>query len=122
MFDLAHSNTWGYLNTPYGYWFLVETLGFVLFPALLFTSGARNQNTKLVRFAGLLTVLGVILNRLNVSVIAYNWNLPASLRYYPKWTEVALTIGVVTMLVLAYRFIVNRMAIMYDHPAYESEH
>jgi hypothetical protein len=36
--------------------------------------------------------------------------------------EVALTIGVVTMLILAYRFIVNRMAIMYDHPDYESTH
>jgi hypothetical protein len=26
------------------------------------------------------------------------------------------------MLIVAYRFIVNRMAIMYDHPDYESGH
>jgi Ni/Fe-hydrogenase subunit HybB-like protein len=122
IFDLAHSNNWAYLDTPYGYWYLIETLGFVLFPALLFTSAARNQNVKLVRFTGLLTVLGVILNRLNVSIIAYNWNIPAPLKYYPKWSEVALTIGVVTMLVLAYRWIVNRMAIMREHPDYESTH
>jgi len=122
IFAIADADNWAYLNTPFGYWFLVETLGFVLFPVFLFTSGARNQNAKLVRLAGFVTVLGVILNRLNVSIIAYNWNLPASLKYYPKWSEIALSIGVVTMLVLAYRWIVNRMAIMQEHPDYESEH
>jgi len=122
IFDLAHSDNWEYLNTPYGYWYLFEILGFVLLPALLFTSAARNQNAKLVRFAGYLTVFGVILNRLNVSVIAFNWNLPLSVRYYPMWSEIALSVGVVAMLILAYRFIVNRMAIMYEHPDYESAH
>jgi Ni/Fe-hydrogenase subunit HybB-like protein len=122
IFDLAHSNNWAYLNTPYGYWYLVEILGFVLLPALLFVHAARKGKAKLVRFTGFLTVLGVILNRLNVSIIAYNWYIPFSQKYYPAWTEIALSAGVVTMLVLAYRFIVNRMAIMYDHPDYESIH
>lgn len=122
VFDIAHSNTWGYLNTPYGYWYLVEILGFVLLPALLFTHAARKGKAKLVQFTGFITALGVILNRLNVSIIAYNWKFPISLRYYPMWSEIALTIGVVTMLVLAYRWIVNRMAIMREHPDYESAH
>jgi Ni/Fe-hydrogenase subunit HybB-like protein len=119
---IADADAWEYLNTPYGYWFLVEIVGFVLFPVFLFTSAARNDNAKLARIAGVITVLGVILNRLNVSVIAYNWDLPASMRYYPRWSEVALTVGVVTMLVLAYRWIVNRMPIMREHPEYPSEH
>jgi Ni/Fe-hydrogenase subunit HybB-like protein len=122
IFDIAHSDNWAYLNTPYGYWYLVEMLGFVLLPALFFTHAARKGKVKLVQFLGFITALGVILNRLNVSIIAYNWYLPISEKYYPKWMEVALTIGVVTMLILAYRFIVNRVAIMYDHPDYESTH
>lgn len=122
IFDLAHSNNWAYLSTPYGYWYLVELLGFVLLPALLFTHAARKGKASLVRFTGFLTVLGVILNRLNVSIIAYNWYIPFSQKYYPAWTEIALSAGVVAMLVVAYRFIVNRMAIMYDHPDYESAH
>jgi Ni/Fe-hydrogenase subunit HybB-like protein len=122
IFDLAHSDNWAYLSTPYGYWYLVEILGFVLLPAMLFTHAARKGKAKLVQFLGFVTALGVILNRLNVSIIAYNWYLPSSEKYYPKWMEIALTIGVVTMLILAYRFIVNRMAIMYDHPDYESTH
>ena len=122
IFDLAHSDNWAYLNTFYGFWYLVEVIGFVLVPAMLFASGVRNRNAKLIRFTGFLTVFGVILNRLNVSIFAYNWQLPASMKYYPKWMELALSFGVVAMLILAYRFIANRMAIMYDHPDYESEH
>lgn len=122
IFDLAHYNNWGYINTPYGYWYLVEMLGFVLLPALLFTHAARKEKAKLVRFTGFITAFGVILNRLNVSIIAYNWQIPASQKYYPLWSEIALSLGVVAMLVVAYRFIVNRMAIMYDHPDYESAH
>jgi len=122
MFDIGHSETFHYLFTPYGYWYMVENLGFVLLPAFMFVSAARNNNASLTRFAGLITVLGVILNRLNVSIIAYNWTFPASMKYVPKWSEFALTIGVVTILILVYRFIVNRMAIMYDHPDYESAH
>ncbi|MEW6066797.1 MAG: NrfD/PsrC family molybdoenzyme membrane anchor subunit [Nitrospirota bacterium] len=122
VFDLAHSNNWGYLNTPYGYWFLVETIGFILLPAFLFGHAARNNKVKLVQFTGFITAIGVILNRLNVSIIAYNWDMPASQKYYPMWTEVALSVGVVAMLLIAYRFIVDRMAIMYEHPEYESAH
>lgn len=122
IFDIAHSDNWAYLNTPFGYWYLVEILGFVLLPAILFTHSARKGKAKLVRFTGFLTVLGVILNRLNVSVIAYNWYLPSSEKYYPLWSEIALSAGVIAMLVVAYRFIVNRMAIMHEHPDYESVH
>jgi len=122
IFAIADADTWAYLNTPYGYWFLVELLGFVLLPVFLFTSAARNSNAKLARFAGFITVLGVILNRLNVSIIAYNWDVPTSQKYYPLWSEIALSLGVVAMLVLAYRWIVNRMAIMREHPDYESSH
>ncbi len=122
IFDLAHSDNWAYLNTFYGFWYLVEVIGFVLLPAMLFASGVRNGNAKLIRLTGFLTVFGVILNRLNVAIFAYNWQFPASMKYYPKWMEISLSIGVVAMLIVAYRFIVNRMAIMHDHPDYESGH
>jgi Ni/Fe-hydrogenase subunit HybB-like protein len=122
IFDLAHSDNWAYLNTFYGYWYLLEVLGFVLLPAMLFASGVRNGNAKLIRLTAVLTVAGVILNRLNVSIFAYNWQFPASMKYYPKWMEISLSFGVVAMLIVAYRFIANRMAIMYDHPDYGSGH
>jgi hypothetical protein len=36
--------------------------------------------------------------------------------------EVVITVGIITMEVIAFRWIVNRMAILYDHPDYDSSH
>ena len=54
----------------------------MLLPALLYAWGARNGKVGVVRVAAVLGVLGIVLNRLNVSLIAYNWNL--SQRYWPS--------------------------------------
>jgi len=120
LFGIAHSDKWDLLTTAYGSWFLFEILGFVLLPAFLFAYGVRYKNVKVTRWTAFLTVIGVVLNRVNTSIIAFNWNAPE--RYYPMWTEVFITIGVITMGVLTFRWIVNRMAILYDHPEYESVH
>ena len=120
LFGLAHSDTWHFLLTPYGYWFIFELVGFVLLPAFLFAYGVRYRSVRVTRWTALITVIGIVLNRVNTSLVAFNWNAPE--RYYPLWTEVVLTIGVITMGVLAFRWIVNRMAILYDHPDYESTH
>jgi Ni/Fe-hydrogenase subunit HybB-like protein len=116
VFGIAHSDTWSLLLTPYGYWFLLESLGFILLPAFLFAVGARYRHISMTRWTALWTVLGIILNRLNTSIIAFNWD--AMERYYPHWMEVVITVGIITMEVLAFRWIVNRMAILYDHPDY----
>ncbi|MBT3209926.1 MAG: polysulfide reductase NrfD [Bacteroidetes bacterium] len=113
---VAHSNNWELLATPYGYWFLVEIFGFVLLPAILFGIGVRSKRVALVRFAAILTVLGIIVNRLNVSVIAYKWDEPIG--YYPSWSEVILTIAIITAGVVTYKWIVSRMPVLYKHSEY----
>ena len=72
-----------YLCTGYGLWWLVEMLFFVLTPALLYAKGSRDRNIKLCRFASANAVLGIVLNRFNVSMIAFNYALPADERYFP---------------------------------------
>ena len=113
---VVDGHAWGYLSTGYGAWFLVEILGFVLLPSLLFAYGARNGKVKLVRFAGLLGVLGIVLNRLNVSLVAYNYNQPV--RYWPSWMEVSVSLALVVIGVLAFRWIVLRMPVL--HPMKET--
>ena len=120
LFGTAHAHAWQYLNTPYGYWFLFEMLGFVLLPAFLFAYGVRYKKIRMTRWTAFLAVIGVVLNRINTSVIAFNWN--ATERYYPHWMEVTITVGIITMEILAFRWIVNRMAVLYDHPDYKSSH
>lgn len=119
---IAHENTWQYLTTSYGHWFLVELLGFVMFPCFLYAIAVRERKPKLVRVAAVITVLGIVLNRLNLSVIAFNWQLPAARRYFPDWKEIWISITIVTAGVLVFRWIVNRMPILNKHPDYESIH
>jgi Ni/Fe-hydrogenase subunit HybB-like protein len=119
---VAHGNTWHYLATPLGLWFLVEIIGFVLLPCVVYLVGYREHRPKLVRFAAFVTVVGIILNRLNVSVIAFNWQLPSGQGYFPAWTEFWISLMFVTAGLVVYRWIVSRMPILDNHPEYDSIH
>jgi Ni/Fe-hydrogenase subunit HybB-like protein len=111
---IADGTHWALLLTPYGVWFMFEVLGFVLLPCLLFAWGARNGRATLIRWTAAWTVLGIIVNRLNVSVIAFNWNAPE--RYVPSWMEIVVSVALVTLAVQVYRWIVNRMPILREEP------
>jgi Ni/Fe-hydrogenase subunit HybB-like protein len=107
---------WDLLATPYGAWFLFEMFGFVLGPALLFALAARANRPTLVRVIAGWTVLGIIVNRLNVSVVAMNWSRPVA--YVPHWMEVLTSITIITIGVLTFRWIVNRMPVLRSDPRY----
>ena len=96
----------------FGKWWLLEMLGFVLAPSLMFAWGARNRKVGIVRVAAVLGVTGIVVNRLNVSFIAYNYN--QAVRYVPSWMEISVSIALVVIGVLAFRWIVNRMPVF--HP------
>jgi Ni/Fe-hydrogenase subunit HybB-like protein len=119
---VAVGNHWDLLATNYGAWFLLEILGFVLLPAFLFGIGARDRNYPLIRYTALLTVLGIVFNRLNVSLVAFNYHLPASERYLPHWKEIALSVFIITCGLTAYRFIVAKMPILRQHPGFRDTH
>jgi len=108
------------LNTPYGYWFLFEVLGFILAPSLLFGVAVRRSNATLARWVAGWTVLGIVVNRLNLSVIAFNWNAPE--RYVPSFLEILISATIITIGVMTFRWIVNRMPVLRDDPAYPQAH
>jgi Ni/Fe-hydrogenase subunit HybB-like protein len=116
---VAVDNNWHYLATGYGAWFLVEMIGFVALPAFAYAIGVREKNTKIIRWTAVWAVLGIILNRFNVSLIAFNYRLPSSERYFPHWMEIGITVFIVTVGILIFRFIASRMPILYEHPDYE---
>lgn len=111
LLGLADGGHWALLATPYGAWFAAGLLGFVLVPSLLFARAARHGSVRGVRAAAVLTVLGVVLNRLDVSVVAFDWNAPV--RYVPSAAEVLVSVTLVTLGIQVYRFIVNRMPILH---------
>lgn len=105
-----HGQQWTYINTPMGYWFLVEIVGFVLIPVRLFTQAVRFRNFSLIKIAAVLSLVGIVLNRLNVSVIAYKWYAPQ--HYFPSWMEIEITLAIIVTEIVVLRWIVNRMPIL----------
>lgn len=110
LLGVAGGGAWDLLSTGYGLWFLVEIVGFVLVPSVLYAIGARRARIALIRWTAAWTVLGIVVNRLNVSVIAYNWNAPE--RYLPSWMEVMVSLALITAGVQVFRWIVNRMPVL----------
>ncbi len=120
---LAHDSNWHLLNTGYGYWYLVEVLLLVLAPAIIYSFGFKKRSVGTVRFAAFLTVFGVVMNRLNVAIITFNWNLPHHFEHIiPPWKEVAVVLCIATIHVLVFRWILNRMPVLREEPGYEESH
>ncbi len=122
VFGLAMGNHWHLLGTGYGIWWLVEMLGFVALPCFLFAVGVRDRNSTLIKFAAIWTIIGIAVNRLNIVLICFNWHLPAEERYFPHWMEIGISVFVVTVGLVVYRFIVTRMPVFHEHPDYKEVH
>jgi len=120
--SIALENDWHYLLTPMGGWFLVELLGFVVLPCFLYLIGYRERRPTLIRVSALIAVVGIVLNRLNVSIFAFNWNLPPEQQYMPHWMEIWITVSIVTAGVVVFKWIVSRMPILYEHPEWRGQH
>jgi len=110
----VHGQHWAYLGTRWGAWFLVEVLLFTLIPCALFTHGYRQRRMTVVRWAAALTLVGIVLNRLNVSMIAFNWNNPVT--YVPSVGEVWITLMVVFCEIWVFRWVVSRMPVLREAP------
>ena len=120
---LAHDSNWHLLNTGYGYWYLVEVLLLVLTPALIYGIGIKKRLVGVVRFAAFLTVFGVVMNRLNIAIITFNWNLPHHFQHIiPPWRDEGDVLPIATLHILVFRWILNRMPVLREEPAYEDSH
>lgn len=105
-----HGQHWSLINSGWGYWFLTEVLGLVLLPCMMFVYGLHHRNLGTIRAASVLTLLGIVLNRLNVSVIAFKWYKPV--HYVPSWMEIEVTLAIVFAEIWVFRWVVNRMPVL----------
>jgi hypothetical protein len=58
---------------------------------VLLLAGAASRRIAVIRVGAALAVLGVIVNRLNIAIIAYRWYDPN--HYVPTWQEVVVTLA-----------------------------
>jgi Ni/Fe-hydrogenase subunit HybB-like protein len=120
MIGVAHDDNWALLlSSSYGYWFLTEVLLFVLLPCVVLTVGVKLHSARIVRVGAFHAIAGVILTRLNISILMFNWNLPGHFQaIVPPAREVAIVLSIITLHVLIFRWILNRMPVMREDPAY----
>lgn len=114
-----HGKRWIYLGTPMGTWYLLEMAGFVFLPMVLFFYSHRRGNVNLIRIAAILTMFGVILNRLNVTVIGFKWD--AAVHYVPSWMEIVVTLCVIFTEIWIFRWVINRMPVLRESPDFAHE-
>lgn len=110
----VHGKHWDLLNTPMGYWYLTEMIGFVLLPMALFIYSYKTRSTLFVRIAAIVTMAGIIINRLNVTVIGFRWDAPV--RYVPSWMEIVVTLAVIFTEIWIFRWVIRRMPVLGDSP------
>ena len=114
-----HGKNYPYINTQWGYWYLVEIVGFVVVPCILFLYGFRHLNLSLVRIASAMTIIGIILNRLNISTVSYHWY--DGVIHYPTWMEIVGSISVIIAQILVFRWIVRRMPVYTEVPSWANK-
>jgi Ni/Fe-hydrogenase subunit HybB-like protein len=119
MLVFIHGQHWNLLNTPMGYWYLLEMIGFVLVPMILFYVSYRTNNIQLIKVAAVVTMLGVILNRLNVTIIGFRWEM--AIRYIPSWMELVVTLAVIFTEIWIFRWVINRMPVLRDSPSWAKD-
>ncbi len=104
------------LNTKMGYWYLTEMIGFVLLPMALYFYAYRKRNIKLIRIAALVTMIGIIINRLNVTVIGFKWD--AEIPYVPSWQEIVVTLTVLAVEIFIFRWVIRRLPVLRESPSW----
>lgn len=113
---LVHGKHWNLLNTPMGYWYLTEMLGFVLLPMIIYFYSYRTQNIFLIKLAALITMIGIVLNRLNISIIGFRWD--AATHYYPSWKEIIVAFTIIFVEIWIFRWIVRRLPVLRESPSW----
>jgi Ni/Fe-hydrogenase subunit HybB-like protein len=111
-----HGKHLQYMGSGWGLWYLVELVGFTLVPCLLYIYAVKRASTRAALVASLMALVGIALNRLNISIIAFNWQ--AATRYVPSWMEIVVTLMVVFAEIWVFRWVVNRMPVLKASPAW----
>ncbi len=108
----VHDQGWAHFQGFWGIWYLIEVIGLVLIPCFMFAYGSKNRKIGMIRFAAILTMIGIVLNRLNISVIAFKWD--NAIRYYPTWMEIVVTLMIIFTEIWVFRWVITRMPVLSD--------
>jgi Ni/Fe-hydrogenase subunit HybB-like protein len=106
--DITLREAWPHvavLSSESWFWIAEIVIGIVL-PIVILSSHRMRRSLTGLFVGATLVIAGVLLNRINVFLVAYR-PLYAEGRYYPSILELAVTVGLISALVLVYRAMVK---------------
>ena len=114
--DVTARGAWGFVleRKFQGGLFLAEMLLGVALPAVLLSLRRVRDLPRGLLAASLLVMLGIVLNRMNVSW--FGMSVHDQLNYYPTWMEIALSLGFLTAGTVAF-FLSVRFLPIFPHKA-----
>ncbi len=118
--DLLAAGEFGLIFTSgiYSVLFLAEIVIGVILPLILFALAAVRRSPTALFWSALLVVVGLVLNRFNVSLVALYPRAGAV--YFPHWMEFAISISIIAAGILAY-ILANRYLPIAPHEEYPEE-
>ncbi|MCK4341017.1 MAG: Ni/Fe-hydrogenase cytochrome b subunit [Phycisphaerae bacterium] len=114
--DMAIRGSYVYLGegSTQSTMFIIEMVFGVIVPFVMLLSARVRNSPGWLFLASLLVVLGVALNRINVFLVAFMPLYPVK-SYFPAIGEIAVTIGLVSLLMFLYRVVVTYFPVI-THP------
>ena len=93
--------------------FWIEMVVGIIVPFIILIFEKYRKNPTWLFIAAALVVFGVALNRINVFITGYT-PLYAEGPYIPAWTEIAVTVGFISLIILLYRFFALNFPVIED--------
>lgn len=117
--DLTLRDAWPHAFQPtvQAMFFWIEMLPLLILPAFMLGMRRVRRSPRLLFIAASLYVFGVVMNRVNVFVVAYHPPYAEKI-YFPAFGEFAITAGLIAALILCYRLVVTYLPVM---PVLEEE-
>ncbi len=110
---LAGNSHYLFSGDKYSILFWTEIIVFIVLPMILFSLPGVRRKPMQMFTAALLLIFGLLLNRFNVSLVAF-----AAGSYAPTWIELFITIGMVS--IGAFVFVIaSRYLAVFSHPVEE---
>jgi Ni/Fe-hydrogenase subunit HybB-like protein len=119
LMDLTNRKAWGlvFQSRPENWLFLLE-LSLMALPLLLLYQDKVRKNPRTLYWAALMVIFGFITNRLNISVTGIE--RASGVTYFPKWTEIAVTLAIIALGFGLFRLAVRHLPI-FEEPEEEAE-
>ena len=113
--DIVNRDTYMYLfdGSIESIMFWIEMVVGIIVPFIILIFEKYRKNPTWLFIGAALVVFGVALNRINVFIIGYT-PLYAEGPYIPAWTEIAVTVGFISLIILLYRFFALNFPVIKD--------